>query len=90
MKALVLNSMDRRPEAYEMAKLSIRHGLSKALCWHVYGIICRCDGDYPQAIRCYRQALTRDPHNTIVIRDNATLAIQTRDLLTFNVSACSC
>ena len=61
MKALVLNAMDKRDEAFEAAKESLRYGIRKSLCWHVYGILYRCDGDYEQATKCYRQALSKEP-----------------------------
>ncbi|EDQ92792.1 uncharacterized protein MONBRDRAFT_30756 [Monosiga brevicollis MX1] len=93
MKALVYNSLEKRKEALETAKASLRKGIMKSLCWHVYGIIYRCDGNFEQAIKCYRQACVKDPprltadvffpccqKNQIILRDLASLQIQMRDL----------
>lgn len=80
MKGLILNCMDRKKEAYELVKKGLKHDISSPICWHVYGLLYRSDREYAEAIKCYQQALKRDPKNFQIIRDLSILQVQTRDL----------
>mmetsp|Transcript_1029 Transcript_1029/g.2114 ORF Transcript_1029/g.2114 Transcript_1029/m.2114 type:complete len:485 (-) Transcript_1029:4949-6403(-) len=80
MKGLVLNSMNRKEEAYEFAKLGLRNNIKSSVCWHVYGLIYRSDRNYAEAIKCYRNALRIKDASGQILRDLSILQIQTRDL----------
>jgi hypothetical protein len=41
MKALNLNAMKRKPEAFEEIKKALFKNLANFTCWHVYGILHR-------------------------------------------------
>ena len=60
MKGLILNSMGRKDEAYELVRKGLRNDLRSHVCWHVYGLLQRSDRKYPEAIRCYHNALKWD------------------------------
>ncbi len=79
-KALTLNYLTRKEEAYQLAKLSLMKTKMKShLAWHIYGLIYRSDRNYVEAVKCYRAALRlRDA--PLVLRDLGNLQIQTRDL----------
>ena len=53
--------------------------------WHVYGLLHRSDRNYTEAIKCYRNAIKRDPTNMQILRDLAALQVQMRDLEGFLV-----
>ena len=81
MKGLVLNCMgeERKPEAYELVKLGLRHNMRSHVCWHVFGLLYRSDRNYGQAIKCYRNALRIDTENQQILRDLSSLQVQMRD-----------
>ncbi|XP_076892788.1 N-terminal acetyltransferase A complex auxiliary subunit NAA15-like [Bidens hawaiensis] len=83
MKGLTLNSMDRKPEAYELVRLGLKNDLKSHVCWHVYGLLYRSDREYREAIKCYRNALRIDPDNIEILRDLSLLQAQMRDLAGF-------
>lgn len=41
MKALSLNAMRKKTEAFELIKKALFKNLSNFTCWHVYGILHR-------------------------------------------------
>ncbi len=41
MKALILNAMKRKKEAFELGKMVLFKNLANFTCWHVYGILHR-------------------------------------------------
>ncbi len=64
MKGLImLNSGNKKAEAYECAQKGLRNDVKSHVCWHVYGLIQRADRKYDEAIKCYRNALRCDPVN---------------------------
>ncbi|KAE8915082.1 N-terminal acetyltransferase A complex auxiliary subunit [Phytophthora fragariae] len=83
MKGLTLNCMDRKDEAYEFVKSGLRHDLRSHVCWHVFGLLYRSDRNYPEAIKCYRNAIRIDPENLQILRDLYLLQVQMRDLKGF-------
>lgn len=60
MKGLICNALDKKTEAYELARLALRSNLKSHICWHVFGLIYRSDRNYPEAVKCYRNALKYD------------------------------
>ncbi|KAI8463620.1 MAG: N-terminal acetyltransferase A, auxiliary subunit [Monoraphidium minutum] len=80
MKGLTLNYMDRKEEAHELVKRGLRCDLKSHVCWHVYGLLYRSDSNYPEAIKCYLNALRIDKENQQILRDLAMLQIQMRDI----------
>jgi len=83
MKGLTLNCMGKKEEAYEFARRGLRQDMRSHVCWHVFGLLYRSDRDYPEAIKCYRNALRIDPENMQILRDLSLLQVQMRDLQGF-------
>eukprot|EP00937_MAST-01D_sp_MAST-1D-sp2_P000728 g728.t1 len=86
MKGLILNSQQKKKEAYALVKLGLRHNMRSHVCWHVYGLLYRSDRDYNQAIKCYRNALRIDTENQQILRDLSSLQVQMRDVRGFRES----
>lgn len=86
MKGLVLNCMDKKPEAYDLVKLGLRNNMRSHVCWHVYGLLYRSDRKYADAVKCYRNALRIDTENQQIMRDLAQLQVQMRDVSGFVVT----
>uniref|UniRef100_A0A7S0NSK1 Uncharacterized protein n=1 Tax=Calcidiscus leptoporus TaxID=127549 RepID=A0A7S0NSK1_9EUKA len=80
MKGLLLNSLDKKAEAYELVRKGVKVDIQSQVCWHVYGLLYRSDREYLQAIKCYRGALRQEPDNMKILRDLSMLQIQMRDL----------
>lgn len=79
MRGLILNCLDRKEEAREHVRLGLRADLRSHVCWHVYGLLYRSEGDYAEAIKCYRNALRIDRDNVQILRDMSLLQVQTRE-----------
>lgn len=81
MKGLLLScTPGRKKEAEEFVKRGLRFDITSHVCWHVYGLLYRSQGDYPQAIKCYLNALRHDADNLQILRDLSLLQVQMRDL----------
>lgn len=80
MKGLIYNCMGRRDEAEELIRLGLRMNIKSHICWHVFGLFHRSDGDYAEATKCYLNALRMDNNNPQIMKDLASLQIQMRDL----------
>ncbi|KNC79287.1 hypothetical protein SARC_08319 [Sphaeroforma arctica JP610] len=80
MKGLCLNGLNRKEEAYHFGREGLKYDMNSHVCWHVYGLMYRSDKNYPEAIKCYQNALQHDKLNTQILRDLSSLQIQTRDL----------
>jgi len=63
MKALILNAMKKKTEAFEWIKKALFKNLANFTCWHVYGILQRGNKDYDGARKAYLNALKYDPDN---------------------------
>lgn len=48
------------------------------LGWHVYGLFHRAEKNYPEALKCYGQALKFDKENQQIARDHSLLQVQMR------------
>jgi len=83
MRGLILNCMGNSEEAIENVKKGLRENMTSHVCWHVYGLIHRANKNYPEASKCYKQALRIDPQNMQILRDLSLLQIQTRDMKGF-------
>ena len=68
-----------------MQRLISPHGLTShdlRQGWHSYGMLCRSDNNWPEAIKCFRNALRFDknPYSQIgVLRELSALLVQTED-----------
>ena len=81
MKGLLLScTPGREEEAESFVKRGLRHDITSHVCWHVYGLLYRSKGNYPQAIKCYLNALRHDTDNLQILRDLSLLQVQMRDL----------
>ncbi|GMH64765.1 hypothetical protein TrRE_jg11195, partial [Triparma retinervis] len=84
MRGLILNCMGKADEAIENVKKGLRENMASHVCWHVYGLVHRSNKNYPEAAKCYKQALRIDPNNMQILRDLSLLQIQTRDYKGFS------
>mmetsp|Transcript_11191 Transcript_11191/g.45544 ORF Transcript_11191/g.45544 Transcript_11191/m.45544 type:complete len:864 (-) Transcript_11191:84-2675(-) len=80
IKGLLTNCMGKRDEAHALARKGLFKCLQSHICWHVYGLLHRSDRNYTEAIKCYRNAIKRNPSNMQILRDLAALQVQMRDL----------
>ncbi|PVV03676.1 hypothetical protein BB560_001834 [Smittium megazygosporum] len=78
LKGLFLVNLGRKEEGYNFVKDGIKQNISSSISWHIYGLVYREDKKYPDAIRCYLQALKHDTENVQIYRDLAILQTQTR------------
>eukprot|EP00331_Platyophrya_macrostoma_P008487 CAMPEP_0176430588 /NCGR_PEP_ID=MMETSP0127-20121128/14336_1 /TAXON_ID=938130 /ORGANISM="Platyophrya macrostoma, Strain WH" /LENGTH=730 /DNA_ID=CAMNT_0017812493 /DNA_START=26 /DNA_END=2218 /DNA_ORIENTATION=- len=72
--------LGEKEEGMKLAKEALGKNFKSQICWHVYGVIQRNNKNYPEAIKCYTQALKLDSENLNILRDMALLQIQIRDL----------
>ncbi len=79
MKGLLLNSLDRKDEAYALVRRGLQNDLTSHVCWHVYGLLHRSDKNYEEAAKCYLNALKYDKENQQILRDLAVIQIQVRN-----------
>lgn len=80
IKGLLMNCMGKKEEAAALVRKGLFKCLQSHICWHVYGLLHRSDRNYTEAIKCYRNAIKRDPTNMQILRDLAALQVQMRDL----------
>ncbi|KAI9673109.1 MAG: hypothetical protein M1829_004423 [Trizodia sp. TS-e1964] len=83
MKALIINSLGRRDEAFVLVKLALKTDISTGakshIPWHVYGLLYRADKNFEEAAKAYKFALRIEPESQQIQRDLALLQIQMRD-----------
>ena len=79
MKALNLNAMKKKTEAFDQIKKALFKNLGNFTCWHVYGILHRGNKNYDEARKAYLNALRYDAGNANVLRDLGQLQVQLRD-----------
>lgn len=80
MKGLIVHTMGKKIEGYELVKLGLRNDVKSHVCWHVFGLLHRADYNYKEASKCYLNALRIDPENKTILRDLSYLQIQLRDI----------
>ena len=78
MKGLILNCMGKKEEALELVKNGVRNDVRSHVCWHVFGLIHKSDNNFPEAIKCYLNALKIDENNQNILRDLSWLQVQVR------------
>lgn len=76
MKGLILNCMGKKEEALELVKNGVRNDVRSHVCWHVFGLIHKSDNNFPEAIKCYLNALKIDENNQNILRDLSWLQVQ--------------
>lgn len=76
MKGIIVNSMGKKEEAFELVKLGLRNDVKSPVCWHVFGLLYRSDGNYKEAAKCYLNALRIDADNQNILRDLSWLQVQ--------------
>ncbi len=86
MKGLVVNSMGKKDEAYELVKLGVKNDIRSSVCWHVYGLIYKSDNNFKESTKCFMQALKLDPTNQNIMRDLSFLQLQLKDYTGFLAS----
>jgi len=80
MKGLTYNCLNKKDEAHALVKKGLAMNIKSYVCWHVYGLLYRSEGKYDDAVKCYQNALKRDPENLQILKDLANLQIQRRML----------
>ena len=75
MKALNMNAMKKKTEAFEQIKKALFKNLGNFTCWHVYGILHRGNKNYDEARKAYLNALRYDVGNVNVLRDLGQLQV---------------
>jgi tetratricopeptide (TPR) repeat protein len=85
MKGLVLYQLKRHDEARQLSKQGVKENIKSHVCWHVQGIIYRCDRNYEEAVKSYQFALRFDKDNLQILRDLAAVQIQLRQYNEFQV-----
>ncbi|KAJ2802149.1 hypothetical protein H4R21_002525, partial [Coemansia helicoidea] len=78
VKGMFLAHMDRKKEGYETIKRGLEINPKSSISWHVYGLVCRSDQQYGEAIRCYEEALRSDSENLHILREQGQLYMQVR------------
>jgi tetratricopeptide (TPR) repeat protein len=66
-------------DAYTMAKLGLRYNMKSPISWHVLAMMHKSDGQWGEALKCYRQSHNRDKNNINILRDMSSVAAQQRD-----------
>jgi peptide alpha-N-acetyltransferase len=79
MKALNMNAMKKKTEAFDWIKKALFKNLGNFTCWHVYGILHRGNKNYDEARKAYLNALRYDAGNANVLRDLGQLQVHLRD-----------
>lgn len=57
----------------------LKSRLSSYICWYIFGLYNRAEGQYAEAIKSFRSALKGDPNNMLVLDELAALETQVGD-----------
>lgn len=76
MKGLIYNCMGKKDLAFELIKNGLKNDVRSHICWHVFGLYHRADNNYPEAMKCYMNALKINSTNQNILRDLSWLQIQ--------------
>ena len=79
MKGLILSCLDRKEEAYELAKLGVKKDIRSHITWHVLGLVHRSDRNYREAVKCYKNAVRLDDKNQQILKDLSWMQAQLLD-----------
>lgn len=66
-----LDTVAGRAAAMPLARQAIKLDMKSRLCWHVVGIIARCDGDYPESVKNLKFACRLEDDNPALWRELA-------------------
>lgn len=61
MKGLTYNCLKKKEDAHALVKKGLAMNIKSHVCWHVYGLLYRSENKYDDAIKCYQNAIKRDP-----------------------------
>ncbi|KAJ2159387.1 hypothetical protein GGF46_003051 [Coemansia sp. RSA 552] len=78
VKGLFLAHMDRKDEGYAAIKKGLDINPQSSISWHMYGLVCRVDQKFTEAIRCYEEALKGDSENAHILRELGQLQMHMR------------
>ena len=76
LKGLLLLGIGRREEAMVEVRRGLKSGLTSARCWHAFGLLCRAERKFEEAIKSFKHALRLEPTNLMIVRDLAVLQVQ--------------
>lgn len=76
MKGLLVNCLGKKEESFELVKAGLKNDVRSHVCWHVYGLIYKADNNYKEAMKCYQNAIKRDPENQNILRDLSWMQLQ--------------
>jgi len=80
LKALILKTMNRSEEGYDIAKLALKESkMSIFTCWYIYAQMFKMDKNYFQAIKSYMNAYRLQPDNLTVLKELILLLVHARD-----------
>jgi len=71
--------MKKKEEALTHQKGTLMKNLSSPVAWHVLGILHRDSQNYPEAVKCYKNAHKYDKKNVSILRDLANLQVFVQD-----------
>ena len=76
LKGLLLLGIGRRDEAMVEVRRGLQTGLTSARCWHAFGLLCRAERKFGEAIKSFKHALRIEPTNLMITRDLAVLQVR--------------
>lgn len=75
MRGLLLLGVGRREEAMVEVRRGLRAGIQSSRCWHAFGLLCRAERKFVEAISSFKQALKLEPSSMSVLRDLCVLQV---------------
>lgn len=79
MKALILNTIGRKKESFEIINKAIMANLGSFTSWNIKGMIERTDKNFEAAKSCFSRSATIEDDNQKIFRDLILLELQVRD-----------
>ncbi|KAF2078273.1 hypothetical protein CYY_000463 [Polysphondylium violaceum] len=79
-KALLVYHLEKRDEAFDLAKNIIKSNMSSSVAWHTYGFLYRSDKNYAEASKCFKNAHKFNKESTQILRDLSNIQLYQRDL----------
>ena len=76
LKGLLLLGIGRREDAMAEVRRGLQSGLTSARCWHAFGLLCRAERKFGEAIKSFKHALRLEPTNLMIVRDLAVLQVK--------------
>eukprot|EP00753_Platysulcus_tardus_P011732 PLAT3310.4.p1 GENE.PLAT3310.4~~PLAT3310.4.p1 ORF type:complete len:451 (-),score=257.60 PLAT3310.4:824-1978(-) len=80
MKGLTLSNLQRKDEAFELARAGLRKAPRSSICWHVLGLLHRAEKQLEEAAKAYTMACRLDADNVTILRDLSYMQVQLRKL----------